>query len=208
MFKNTEVDKLKEENRILLEKIVDQQELQKENNALKDQFKTTYPKSQNLIPAKIIGRQNQNLVLDKGSKDNIKVGQAVVFGNNLIGKIGFVTESLSKVLLISQEDSSFAVKTLSADRQALETSTLGVIKGLGEGGMVMGNVFLSENLKTSDIVLTSGDLDTKGLGYPANLVVGKIESIDKKPSSLFQSGKVKSLVDISSLSTVFIVVGF
>lgn len=200
-FKNNEIEKLKEENRTLLLKTINQTELQKENNALKDQFKTTYPKSQNLMPAKIVGRPDQNLVLDKGSKDNVIVGQAVVFENNLIGKISFVSQSLSKVLLASDSNSSFSVKIS-------QTNILGVVKGTGDGEMIMGNVLLSENLKISDTVLTTGDLDVNGLGYPADLVVGKVESIDKKSASLFQSARIKSLIEISKLSTVFIITSF
>lgn len=198
---SSELERLKEENANLYKKIVDQGELQKENNALKDQFKTTFPKSNSLLPAKIIGGGPETFILEGGTKDNIMVGLAVVFKDNLIGKIERVSTSLSVVTLITNKNSAFAAKTL-------KTEALGIVRGQGNGEMVLENVLLSDNLEVTDAVLTKGDLNVEMLGYPPNLIAGKIVSLEKKPSALFQSAKVKSLVDFSRLSTVFIVVGY
>ena len=54
-FSDKNLEKLQEENIALRKKIIDQSLLQKENNALRDQFKTTYPKPYNLLPASVIG---------------------------------------------------------------------------------------------------------------------------------------------------------
>ena len=66
------------------------------------------------------------------------------------------------------------------------------------------NVVLSDKLTVSDLVLTKGDIDL-GRGYPPDLIVGKIVSVDKKASSLFQSAQVISLVDITRVPIVFII---
>lgn len=202
------IQKLKNDNADLIKKIVDIQILEKENNALKDQFKTTYPPSQNLLSAKIIGVPNfipnltmpENFIIDKGQKDGLKVGQAVVYKENLVGKVAKTASNISIVDLITNK--AFSVAT-----QTSETGALGVIKGQGSGNMILDNVLLSENLKTSDIVLTKGDIEPIGVGFLPDLVIGKIESIDKKPSALFQTASVKSFLDFSKLSTVFIVLG-
>ncbi|HZJ18567.1 MAG TPA: rod shape-determining protein MreC, partial [Patescibacteria group bacterium] len=68
------------------------------------------------------------------------------------------------------------------------------------------NVLLSENLKKGDIILTKGDIDQEENGYPPDLIIGKIISVDKSPSALFQKADVVSLVDLSKLTTVFIIV--
>src|SRR3990167_10714560 len=52
---NTENTKLKEENSKLTAQLVDKIRQDRENQALRDQFGTTYPKSSILLPAKIIG---------------------------------------------------------------------------------------------------------------------------------------------------------
>lgn len=205
--KNEKLKKLESENINLQKRIVELRSLDRENSALRDQFKTQYPKSPNLLPAKIVGVQNfipnmtvpDVFLLDKGVKDGVKTGQGVIFKNNLVGKIIKTSVNLSLVDVLTNKNFSFTAKTS-------KTQAQGVIKGNGNNEMIFDNVLLSEKLEDSDIILTKGDLNIKGLGLPPNLIVGKIVSVDKKPSSLFQSAKIKSLLDFTKLETVFVVV--
>ena len=70
--------------------------------------------------------------------------------------------------------------------------------------MLLDNVLLSVELKKDADVLTKGDVNEKREGYPPNLIVGKIISIEKKQSDLFQRASVKSPVDFKNLEYVFI----
>lgn len=199
--------KLEEENRGLIQKLIDQQMLQKENSALRDQFQTTSVSSQSLMPVKIVASPNflpgittpENFVINKGSKDGVKTNQGIVYKNNLVGKVTKVSSNMSLVTLVTNKSFSLAARTLG-------TSALGVIKGKGNGEMVLDNVLLSEELKAGDQLVTYGDIDINGIGLPEDLVIGKIVSIDKKPSALFQTAKVESLLNFTKLSTVFIVI--
>lgn len=196
------IKKLKDENLNLLSKIADFEKLQKENAALSDQFQTSYPRSTKLLKADIIGApgfvpgisQPINLILNKGSKDNVKEGSAVVIKDNLVGIIAKVSNNLSYVNIINNS-ASFTAKT--------ENGALGVVKGTGES-LTLDNVQLLENIKNSEIVLTYGDINSDGVGIPPDLVVGKITEIEKNPSNLFQKAKLQSHVDFTKLSTVFI----
>lgn len=202
-FEDPRVKKLTQENVTLRSKIIDRKRLEQENAALLDQFKTTTPTSYSLLPAQIIGTPDfipgvspSSFILNKGTKDGIKVGYGVVFKDNLAGKITRASFYLSKVDLINNFSSSFAAKT--------EKGVLGVIKGDSEK-MILEHVILSQTLSISDTVLTYGDLNIEGAGYPASLIVGKIVSVDKNPSSLFQKAEVESILDFSKLTTVFVI---
>lgn len=203
-FSNKTEQKLQTENASLHKKIVDQKNLEKENMALNDQFQTSYPKSQNLLPAHIVGMPNfiPNVsvpglfIIDRGEKDTIKVGQAVVFLDNVIGKVTKVSKNLSVVTLITQGSSSFTAST--------EIGILGIVKGKGEAMLGLENVQASQVLTVGDTVTTKGDIDENGIGYPPNLVVGKITSIDKTQSNLFQSARVLPILDFSKLEMVFV----
>lgn len=196
---NSTLEKLKKENNELLTQFADKKNLEVEVSALRDQFQTPYPKSTNLLPAKIIASpsflpgvsQPSHFILNRGAKDKVKVGQAVVYKNNLVGKIVSVSQNLSDVALVTSLDISLTVRTVSANN----SSALGVVRGVGEE-MVLENVFLSEKISASDLVVTKDEGD---------LIVGKIVAVEKKPSALFQTAKVKSLLDFSKLSTVFVV---
>jgi cell shape-determining protein MreC len=71
--------------------------------------------------------------------------------------------------------------------------------------MIFDNVLQSSDIKISDVILTKGDQDIKGVGIPPDLILGKLISVSKKPSNLFQKGEVVSLLDFSNLSTVFVI---
>jgi len=141
-----------------------------------------------------------NLIIDKGSKDNVKVGMGVVVGNNLVGKIVQTSFFLSKVSLVTDPSLSLSSKTTS--------NAAGVIKGVEGGKMVLDNVILSESLKNGDFVLTNGDINLDGVGLPPDIIIGKIISIEKNPSALFQKAKVESLLNFTKLSKVFVVMGY
>lgn len=188
---------LQTENNQLHTQLVQMQEIQKDNQALHDQFVTSNPAPQKLLPADVIGEQQNSLVIDKGELDGVHTGDVVVFKNNLIGKISKTTPYISLVMLLSDPATSFTAETS-------KTSARGIVHAQDGGNSVFDNVVLTEKLEKNDIVLTKGDQDIHGKGYPPGLIVGKIVSVDKQASSLFQSAKLQSLVDISQLQMVFV----
>lgn len=199
---NPEIIKLKEANLELLSRVADFEKLKRENSALSDQFQTTYPRSIQLLPAQVIGAPGfipgvsipSILILNKGVKDNIKKGYAVIIKDNLVGVVSQVSENLSKVDTVNNSSFSFAAKT--------QSGATGVIRG-GES-LTINNVLLAESIKEEELVLTRGDIGQDGIGIPPDLVVGKIKSVEKNPSDLFQKAEIESFVNFVNLSTVFV----
>lgn len=199
---NTKIKKLEERNLELLSDVVGFERLKRENSALSDQFQTSYPQSQSLLRAGIIGAPSfvpgvsapDNFIIDKGQEDNLKVGNAVVIKNNLVGVISKVSANIAQVDLTSNPSFSFTAKT--------ESGAVGVIKG--GGSLTINNILLSESIKEGESVLTKGDVNSDGIGIPPDLMVGKIVSVEKNPSDLFQKAKVESFVNFVNLSTVFV----
>jgi len=189
-----EKTKLKDKNLDFLVDFSEIQRLKKENAALKDQFQTTKPKSYDLLPAKIVGHAF-GFVVDKGERDGVKEGQVAVFKNNLVGKVRKASSNLSKVELIFNS-SSFTAKTMTK-------GVSGIVKGDGRK-ITIDNVLASDKIEVGEIIVTKGDMNLEGIGYPPDLIVGKIVSIDKNPSSLFQKAKLESFVDFNNLDMVFI----
>lgn len=202
---NGEVEKLREENALFRKKVLEDQNLLTENKALRDQFSTTSISSSSLIPAKVVGSPGfipgitnpAYLIIDKGARDGLRAGDAVVYQNNFVGKIVSLSNDFSKVEITISLD-SFTAKVIG------EKEATGVIKGKGNI-LILDNILLSENLKKDQLVLTKGDIGQNGVGIPPDLVVGKIISIEKKSSNLFQRAEVESFLDFKNLSTVFVV---
>lgn len=199
---SAQIKKLKDENLKLLSQVADFEKLKKENRALSDQFQTTYPRSTQLLEASIIGAQSfipgvsipNGFIINKGLKDDLKVGQAVVVENNLVGVISQISENLAKVNAVNNPSFSFTAKT--------QNGVVGVVKG-GDN-ITINNILLSENVGLGELILTKGSIDNDGIGIPPDLVVGKIISVEKNPSDLFQKAKIESFVNFTNLSAVFV----
>lgn len=200
-----ELSKLKEENRKLQTQLAKQKELQKENDALRDQFETEKPSSRQLLPAEVIGFSSflpgesfvTEMLIDKGTADGLEEGDVVIYEDNVVGKVAEVSVHASVVFLITHRDMVFTVETV-------KTKALGLVAGQDGSGVLLGNVVLSDKLEKNDLVITKGDVQKNGGGYPPDLVVGKIISVNKKTSDLFQAAEVQSLVDFSKLKMVFV----
>lgn len=198
---------VKLQNQDLEAKLIHLQQLQDDNKALRDQFETTVPTAPTLLPAKIIGMPSllpginapEEMILDKGGRDGIRVGQVVIYKDNLLGMVKATADTASEIVLITNKASSFTAQTSQSNAQ-------GVMKGLGNGQMILDNVVLSDTMQIGDSVVTKGDQTLTKNGVPPGLIVGKITSVDKNPSAIFQKANIKSLVDVTSLSEVFIVI--
>lgn len=199
---DSRLKKLEEKNLELLSRVSSFEKLKNENTALSDQFQTSNPPTSRLLEAQVIGAPSfvpgvsvpNTFILNKGAKDNVKIGSAVVIKDNLVGVIAQVSSNLSKVNIINNIVSSFTAKT--------QNGAVGIVNG--GGSLTLENVLLSENITTGELVLTKGDINQDGIGIPADLIVGKIKSVEKNPSNLFQKAEVESFVNFVNLSTVFI----
>lgn len=202
---NNTTAQLQEENNTTVQAAVQYKKLQEDIVAFRDQFGTTKIPPSHLVPAHIIGEPGfipgktavEEIIIDQGMRAGIKPDMAVVYKNNLVGKVVKTTNNFSQVLVVSNKAISFSAKTLT-------TNALGVIKGQGNGDMLLDNVLLNQNLKVNDIVMVNGSQNMQGEGYPANLIVGKITGIEKDPSALFQKASVASFSDITKLPMVFV----
>ncbi len=207
-LQNKQLNQLIQKNAELQKQLINKDELTKENKALKDQFASTKISSQDLIPAKVVGYEGlipgtslpSYLIIDKGTSDGIQNGSAVVSGEYLIGTLKTVNSHFSKIVLVTNKSTNFAAKVLT-DSSEID----GIIKGKGTDDLVLDNVLLSQNLQKDKWVLTKGGRDETGNGFPPDLIVGKIVSIDKNPSDLFQRAAVNSPIDFSNITTVFVI---
>lgn len=197
--KNTPEARLREENIRLQTLLAKQEDLKKENNALRDQFKVTNPSPKQLVTAQIIGGKNDEIILDKGTASGIKNGSVLIIKNNVIGRVVRASVHRSVGELLTKSNVSFTAKTA-------KTSALGIVTGKGEEKLVLSNVVLADKLEKNDLVVSKGDLDQNGSGFPPNLVVGKIVAVNKKNSELFQSAEIEPLVEFGRMETVFVMI--
>lgn len=194
---NKELEEIAEDN--------ERKKIQADMEALRDQFAVVYPRSQNLLPAKVIGMPSfipgrslpEYLILDKGESDGVKGGQAVVLLDNLVGIVDQASANTSRVILAVNKEISFTGRT--------ESGAIGVVRGTGEA-IEIENILLSEEVRIDMGILTKGDQDLQSVGVPPDLIIGKVVTVDKNPSDLFQKAQIKSIIDFSKLDTVFVII--
>ncbi len=151
----------------------------------------------NLIQGKIVGRTpgsfNQDIVVNLGLKDGIKEGAAVLSSGYLIGQVKKVDQAQSEIHLIFSH-SSLIPAVLEKSRET------GLVQG-GLRGLSLTEIPATTQVKTKDRVLTSalgGDL-------PPGILIGETQEVLKEKNNLFQSVKINSPIEISTLEVVSII---
>ena len=140
--------------------------LQSENKRLK-KIIDEYITDSNKVVAKVLIDKNspflKSIILNKGSKENIKLGTAVLDGEYLIGKIVEVNYSTSRALLISDLNSKIPV--------IIEpNSILSILSGSGKTYGQIQYTKDESDLSIGSIVYTSGS----GGIFKSGIPIGKI----------------------------------
>lgn len=153
------------------------------------------PTNYNLIPARPIGIQRY-LKIDQGSNAGIKIGQAVVFNDNYLGKIINVSEKTSNIQLTNDPDSK-----VSAFSQGLEGKGKGVLTGQFGSDMMFDKILHEEKINIGDLVYSEG---TEGF-LPRGLILGKVTQVMERENEVFKQAKVAPNFDIRDLELVFVI---
>jgi len=150
--------------------------------------------------ASVIGRdlvRPNTLIINKGSKDGVKPGQAVVVDNGIIiAKVIEVKNNISTVLLLTDKLSQLAVSTLTVSKST----------GLAEGeyglSIIVRYIPQDVEVKENDLIITSG-VETN---IPRGLVIGKVNRVISHDNDLFKSVTITPLVDYSQVSFVGLII--
>jgi rod shape-determining protein MreC len=153
------------------------------------------------VPAQVIGTSGNDLsrviYIDKGSKDGLKVDQAVITPDGIVGKIRDVFPHTSQVLLINDQTSGAGVLLAT-------TRVRAILRGSTTGQILINNLTPDERIKPGEKVLSSGGDQV----YPRGLPVGTIESIkvdpDHQPYTIIQ---LRPAANLDQLEEVLVITG-
>jgi len=121
----------------------------------------------------------QRLVLDLGTRDNVRMGQAVIDAGGLLGQIVGVTPSHATVLLLTDPDHAVPVMVA---RNGVRLIVYGRVDHLS-----LSDVPLNTDVKQDDLLVTSG----LGGRFPAGFPVGTVTELRTDDSRAFLVGEVK-----------------
>lgn len=187
---------LKDENQIaeLKTKIAS---LAEENLSQKKLLSAPLPKNWQFITTKVVGISNEELTINIGEADGVKVGQAGLFGSTYLGKVGEVSQSLAKIRLPSFIDDKMSVRIVSPDKEL--NIGKGLLIGKGTGKMKIEQIFSSEEVTSGNLVV----VDVEG----GNLLVGEVTEVTQNIGEPFKTAGVKLLYNPEELNTIFLIRG-
>ena len=161
--------------------------LQSENSRLKRLIDEYITESDELVAKVLLDKESpflRSIILNKGSKDKIRIGMAVLDGPYLVGKVVEVNYATSRVLLISDLNSKIPVILEPGDIQSIMSGS-----GKNKGQI---QYFKTENiLNEKKIVFTSGS----GGIFKSGIPIGEIISGEE----------IKFFSDLSQLTFVKVV---
>ena len=167
--------KLKKENKKLKSNIENNNYIISENDRLKKIIDDYIIVSDEIIAKVLIDKQSpflRSIIVNKGSKDKIKLGMAVLDGEFLVGKVVEVNYTTSRVLLLSDLNSKIPVTIEPEGYQS-------ILSGTGKNDGVI--QYSKENILLEDgnTVYTSGS----GAIFKSGIPIGKI--LEKTKVSYF-----------------------
>lgn len=195
---------LEEENRLLREIIEEMKqerirllESRAENRRLRSLLGFRQDFQKPLLPAEVIAKDLsgwfQTAVIDRGTRDGIEEGMAVVSVQGIVGQIMETSRSFSRVLLITDPNNSVAALIQ-------RSRARGIVVGNGPQLCRLRYLHRSEDVNPGDLVLASG-LD--GV-YPKGVLIGTVLSAEIKDPELFQRVEVHPSVDFRRLEEVMV----
>ena len=201
-----ENEQLREENRKLIEQMVDYDNYKHENESLKEQLGIQEENPQwETMTASVIGRdpsdQFYSFTIDKGTLDGVSYQDPVITADGLVGIVSEVGPVFAKVTTILDVRLNVACQ----DVRTQDVATIsGDIEMAQQGKCKMSLIPRESGIAKGDIVQTAG---TSGL-YPQGIVVGRVSDVGFEPQGTMMYAVVEPANDIKSIKDVVIITSF
>lgn len=173
-------------------------ELLLENDRLRDLLNFKQQTKMSVTSAQVIGRDlvldHNTITINKGTRDGIKPGQAVITTGGVLGYIFKPEPFTAHVMLITDR---YAV----VDGIVQRTRAHGIVEGKSQNGCALKYVERTEDVKEGDLVVTGG-LDNI---FPKGFPVAIVESVERKTFSVSLKVELRPVVDPYKVEEVFVV---
>ena len=201
-----ENERLKEENRKLIEQMVDYENYKHENESLKKQLEIEEENPEwETMTASVIGRdpadQFYSFTIDKGSLDGVSYQDPVITSDGLVGIVSEVGTVFSKVTTILDVRLNVACQ----DVRTQDVATVSGDIAMAQNGQCRMSLIPRESgVARGDIIQTAG---TSGL-YPQGVVIGRVSEVDFEPQGTMMYAVIEPTNDIKNIKDVVVITSF
>jgi rod shape-determining protein MreC len=197
----SENDALRRQNAKYVRELILAQAARHENTLLRSmvKFEDGNPRMDylpaNVISSDTVGLGNSYVLIDKGSRDGLRLGMTVLDQNGyFVGSISDLTSNAAKVILMENPSSSIGAVDIG-------TRARGLVEGGLSGPPEFRYVVTADRIRPSDLVVTSGQYNL----YPRNILLGQVVSVHKETDQVFQTAIVRPAADIQHLELVQVI---
>lgn len=200
------IDSLQKQVGSLQSQLSDYENLQKQNALYKDALglKEENP-DYNFVEAIVTARDAADIfgsyTINKGTVSGIKEGDAVLYGNYIVGMIdkAYPTYSVVKTIL----DPDFSVS-------AYEIVSGEISYVTGDASLSANGKCKMANLDSSTAVTYGSIISTAGISgsIPEGLIIGTVEEIDDEKTSIATYAVIQPGVDVNNISNCLILTGW
>ncbi len=206
----SEADRLREENRELLQRAIQSEFALQENAYLREQLRyidsPRFPADYDPVVAEVTGRPtgafSQAIVVAAGSSNGVRLNDPVVTADGLVGVVTRVTPRLARVQLLTDEAAA-------ASAIDLRTGATGIVRharGTRETHVL-------DRVRKQDVVRRGNEIVTAGWRagalsslYPKGIPIGRVTSVGQTDTDLFQQVQIDPYVDFGALDAVIVLV--
>ena len=135
----------------------------------------------------------RTVTIDKGSSDGLATDMAVISPAGVVGRVILSSGRAAKVQLLIDRNAAAGVLIE-------RTRVQGIVMGMGDGVLRLQYVPGTADVKTGDLVVTSG---IDGI-YPKGFVIGTVDHADRGAGAYLEIS-VRAAVDFARLEEVLIV---
>ena len=195
-----EIEEIRLQNQELLKELVILKKIRDENKILREALDIGLEKEFKLQTAQVISKDisQDSLIIDKGSKEGLSEGRPVITQQKALwGRISEVYPNFSRVMLISNKESSF-------DAKIADSEISGMVRGEGNLKVFFDLVPQEKELKSGNLLITT----SLGGIYPEGLLIGLVKTIKKSDIEPWQQAEIKPFFDITEAEILFILINF
>jgi rod shape-determining protein MreC len=140
----------------------------------------------------------ENLIINKGEKEGIQVGDIVTLGNMYVGIVSEVSMKGSKIRLPSSKSNHLEVIITSSQSHMNEkVLSKAVVSGSPEG-ILIENIEMNAEVINGDVVVIN---DTR---VGELLVLGYVVGLSEDPASISKTAYVSQIIEAEDLINVFV----
>lgn len=173
--------------------------IESENNQLKALLRSSAQVQGKVLVAQLLSIDTDpfvhQVVLDKGYRDGLYIGQPVLDANGLMGQVIQIGPLTSRVLLINDPHSGVPVEVA---RNGLRSIAMG---DSYSGKLRLSNMTQTSDVKEGDVLVTSG----LGQHYPEGYPVGRVTSVIKDPGLQFATITVEANAHLDRARQVLLI---